>query len=270
MHLEYWGLNEPPFSSKINIEHYFQSATHEEALARLHFIVQHNRRLGLLLGEFGTGKTFIVELLAKQLRRAGCHVSKINLLGIDRDEFLWSLATSLCGQVNHQSTHVALWRSVKDRLATLRYQRIATVLLFDDADECESEVLTTINRLVQFEQHQDSRLNIVLSCATKQVQLVGHRILELCEIPIELESLERIETNDYVHSALSRAGRDAPTFSSDALHRLHELSRGVPRAINQLVEICLLVGAAEELEVIDGETVNSVQESFRMSPVAHV
>jgi general secretion pathway protein A len=55
-------------------------------------------------------------------------------------------------------------------------------------------------------------------------------------------------------------------FSDEALDRIHDLTQGIPRSVNQLADLCLLVGAGEDLTLIDADTVENVQQSFRASP----
>jgi general secretion pathway protein A len=263
MHLQYWGLCEAPFSSKQNAEHYFDSPPHAEALAGLHLLVQQNRRLGVLAGAPGTGKSMVLDVLARQLRRNGCFASKLNLMGLDSDEFLWRLASGLGHYVSGETRPVVLWKAIQDKLATQRYQRVTTVLLWDDADECEFETLTAMSRIVQMEQHPDSRLTVVLACRNNRLALLGSRLVDLCELSMDLEPWSLEDTKEYISTALNRSGREALTFSDDALERLHDLANGIPRAVNQLADLCLLVGAGEEISVIDADTVENVQQSFR-------
>lgn len=262
MHLEYWGLKQAPFGSKLSLNEFFESATHAEAVARLQYLVQQNRRLGVLIGANGTGKSLTLELLARRLRRFGGQVGKVNLLGLSSDEFLWKLAASFGCYVREDANTITAWRHIQDRFATFRYQQSPTVLLLDDADEAETDVLTTVNRLAQMEQHPQSRLSIVLTCNKTGIQLLGTRLLEMSELPIELEPFSSAETADYINVNLARVGRLEATFTDEALFSIHELTGGIPRAINQLTEICLLGGAGEGVKQINGELVRAVRESF--------
>ena len=92
MYQSHWGLRESPFHEAVDPQVFYQSPTHEEALARLHFLVEQHRRLGLLLGPEGSGKSLLLEILAAELRRHGPVVARVNLTGISGDEMLWSLA----------------------------------------------------------------------------------------------------------------------------------------------------------------------------------
>ena len=58
MYHSHWGLDEAPFRTDLDPRYFYQSPTHEEALARLHFPVDYRRRLGLSRGEPGSGKSF--------------------------------------------------------------------------------------------------------------------------------------------------------------------------------------------------------------------
>jgi general secretion pathway protein A len=172
------------------------------------------------------------------------------------------LASTLGCHVYEDANTITLWRNIQDRLATLRYQRIPTVVLFDDADECEAGVLTTLCRLTQMEQQPDSRLSIVLACNVSGRQLLGERLLELSELPVELDPFDEAEAADYVNIGLARVGRIKKTFTDEALHAIHQYTHGVPRAINQLTELCLVGGAAERAEIIDADLVEAARETF--------
>ena len=71
MYPSHWGLQASPFRGCLDARSFYQSPTHDEALARLFFLVEQRRRLGLLMGPAGSGKSLLLEVLAQQLRRAG-------------------------------------------------------------------------------------------------------------------------------------------------------------------------------------------------------
>ena len=82
MYQTHWELDESPFRGALDPQSFCQSPTHEEALARLHFLVDHHRRLGLLMGPPGSGKSLMLEFFADQLRRGGRPAARVDLLGI--------------------------------------------------------------------------------------------------------------------------------------------------------------------------------------------
>ena len=63
---KYWGLRESPFREALDWRRFYPSPMHEEALARLEFLVTDRRRLGLLLGAPGCGKSLVLEVFARR------------------------------------------------------------------------------------------------------------------------------------------------------------------------------------------------------------
>ena len=134
MYQSHWGLRETPFRGCLDPGFFYPSPTHDEALARLHFLVEQRRRLGLLLGESGSGKSLLYEVFAAELERTGRAVAKTSLLGIQASEMLWQLIAGLGRDADPAAPIGSLWRTLTDRITEYRYQRIDTVLLLDDVD----------------------------------------------------------------------------------------------------------------------------------------
>ena len=68
MYTEHWGLRESPFRGSLDPRYFFNSPSHDEALARLQFLVDNQRRLGLMLGAAGSGKSLLLEVFSRRLR----------------------------------------------------------------------------------------------------------------------------------------------------------------------------------------------------------
>lgn len=262
MYESYWGLSDTPFRARVDRRFFFESPTHEEALARLHFLVDQRRRLGLLLGAQGSGKSVLLDVFADEIRASGRPVAKLGLTGVGADEFLRLVAAGLQISVDRGLSHHALWQTLADRLAEFRYQELETVVLLDDADAAEDEVAAQICRLAQLESLPESRLTIVLSGREERIGRLGSTLLELAELRVDLEPWEPNDTADFVHTLLSRAGRDDPLFADPAVLRLHELGGGVPRRISQIADLALLAGAGRNLDRIDADTVESAFEEL--------
>jgi general secretion pathway protein A len=261
MYHHYWRLTQCPFRNAGNQGRMHASPGLEEALARLHFLVDQRRRLGLVLARAGCGKSLVLDLAARQLRGEGHDVARTSLLGLTPGEFLWRLAAAWGLNPRDSAPVFALWRQVVDHLAMNRCQGIGTVLLLDDADEAAGELLAHVVRLAQADPSPEARLTIVLAADPQQIDLVGPRIVDLAELRIDIPAWDEADTADYVRAELARAG-GGDLFAEDALQRLHELARGVPRRVRQLADLALLAGAGKELSRIDAETVSAVNDEL--------
>ena len=258
MYESYWKLRFSPFRGCLDTSLFYQSSLHEEALARLQFLVEQRRRLGLLLGPCGCGKSMLVKVFAGELERSGAQVVQINLLGVDAYEFIWTLSDRLGLNPTTQAPSFQLWRMVNDRLAENRFQQVPTVVLLDDADEAEAEVLCCVTRLAQSESSPEARLTIVLCADILRMVLIGARLIELSELRVELDSWEEADTADFVNTSINKAGGQASVFTPMALVRLHHLSDGIPRRVIQLADLALLAGAGAQLNDIDTDTIEAV------------
>ena len=264
MYASHWGLQESPFRSSLDPKYFHSSPTHEEALARLHFLVEHGRRAGLLLGGGGSGKSLLFQVFAEQLRRQGLQTPAINLLGLDPREFLWELAAQFQLNPRIGDDRFVLWRRIADRLAENHYQQLGVVVLLDDAHEANGDVLAHVVRLLQNDPTPGARLTVVLASDPRHLGRLGQRLLDLAELRIEIELWDAEDTSDYLRSSISKAGREAPVFEPPAATRLHQLTGGVPRQVSQLAELTLLAGAGEQLERIDHGTIDSVYNELRV------
>lgn len=204
----------------------------------------------------------VLEVCAKQLTQQNCQVAIISLVGMQPDEFLWRLAVALGTNPRVEASSRQLWRLIEDHIRASRYQRVTNVLLLDDVEEAENDVLTILARLAQVDANDDSRLTLLLTCADAKIHLLGERLQQLCDLTIEVEPWSSDETTEFLKSSLTSAACEPGLFEEDTNGRLHELSGGVPRRIQQLAQLALVAAAGEDLESIDVATLEAVYEEL--------
>lgn len=258
MYYEHWNLRESPFGGHFDPRYFYQSANAEEVLARLHYLVDQHRRLGLLLGNSGVGKSQMLQVFAGQSARAGMQVASVQALGIESRELLLQLTAQLGLCPAQSATSPALWRMLDDHLQANRYEQIGTLVLIDDADEADAGVLGQIARVVQSDPTPEGRLTVLLSAQPERAGHLGRRLLELAELRIDLEPWPADDTAAYLRTAIALAGGQREAFHPAALIRIHQLTEGVPRRVKQLAELALLAAASQHLPIVDPETVEDV------------
>ncbi|REK12771.1 MAG: hypothetical protein DWQ37_11130 [Planctomycetota bacterium] len=262
MYQAYWGLTRSPFRGHLDPGSFYQGATQEEAIARLHFLVDEQRTLGLLLGSAGSGKSLVLEVFANGLGTIQRQPALLSLVGVDRREFLWRLIREFGIESTASAGAFPLCRTLEDHLLANRHQQITTVLLLDDADDAHCDVLEEIARLVHFNHSRKAGLTIVLAGRTRRLGRLGEKLLELAELRIDLECWDLDDTAAFLKQSLSRAGRSTPIFGESAVRRLHELSGGVPRRITQMADLALLGGAGSNLSQIEADMIELVYDEL--------
>lgn len=257
-----WTWNDAPFSTKLDARRFYPGVSQEESLSRLHFLVDNHRRLGILTGASGCGKSMVLEVAAKQFRQRNNQVVLDSVVGVDPDEFLWKLAAGLGTNPSIRATNRELWRDIDDLISANRYQQLATVLLFDDVEEAETDVLQSITRIAQSDKSDDSRLTVVVAADSRKTHLLGQRLAELCDLRVEIEPWGEDEVTDFVRTALTSAACSPDLFTEGSLRLLTESTNGVPRQVQQLAQLSLVAAAAQDLEEIDEETLDAVQREL--------
>ena len=119
MYERYWGLSGSPFQNTLDDSRIYESPQHEEALARLYYLVEQRRHCGLLIGVGGTGKSLLLSILANQVRRTQRQSVEIDLLGMTGGELLWQVAAQLNLSPRESDPPSSLWRAVRDQLHAL-------------------------------------------------------------------------------------------------------------------------------------------------------
>src|SRR5436190_10411578 len=92
MHNDYWGFRRSPFTSAIDPDRFFESPTHEEALARLAYVVDESRQGALVLGAPGVGKSLLLETFARRIRRPNREVAIARCPALGGRELFFELA----------------------------------------------------------------------------------------------------------------------------------------------------------------------------------
>jgi general secretion pathway protein A len=70
------------------------------------------------------------------------------------------------------------------------------------------------------------------------------------------------ETMSYVQHRLALAGAQSSMFTSGALETVHRLSHGMPRRINRLCDLALLIAFADEQAMIEEAHIEAVSQEL--------
>jgi general secretion pathway protein A len=218
--------------------------------------------MGALLGQAGMGKSLLLRVAARQIKRKRGVVVLVDAVGASARDFLQDFGAGLAIELDHGVETARLSRRIADRLAENRLQQTDTVLLVDNAGQAGPDVLQQIFRLVRLDASPAARWTIVCAAESEQAARWSGSLRELFDLRIELSPWEQSDTVGYVQTALVEAGRFEPLFTEAALGRLHELAAGIPRRVTRLADYALLAAAAAELDSIDESMVEAADEEI--------
>lgn len=269
MHERYWERNDFALQGTIGQSGLIETPPHEEALARLSYLVEHRRRFGLMLGTAGTGKSLVLSAAARESKRLGREVASLDLFGIDSHDLLWQLAIALrLGPIERWS-HATLWRAVTDHWHALHSARLPSVLLLDHLDRAEADCIGLIERCLHLDVANDGCLTVLAAAREDGGGLLLSELAEHSDLRIELPCLDRQESVTFVREWLFQSGRHRDTFDRDALETLFDLSGGTPREIVRLCQLAETAAERDGLDHIDSVTLLDVASELPRSRSRH-
>lgn len=267
MYERYWQLEHNPFDHDFDLRAFFRSDTHQATLLKLRYLIENGKGTGLLVGGTGSGKSYLIQVLGQQL--AESHGPFVHLVfpQLAPGELLSYLAVELGAEVATDNTAAPLDRIVRDieqRLKSLGEAGRHPVLIVDEAHLIEDvQVFQALRLLLNFQQ-QKCRFSLIFAGHPELLNIVRRlgQLEERVAVKCLLRALTLEETTGYVSCRLEAAGAKRPVFEPEAMRPLHELSGGVPRRINRICDLALLVGFADESQTISPEQVEAVAEEL--------
>jgi len=153
---------------------------------------------------------------------------------------------------------VARIRSALDDLFATKHR--APVIVLDEAHLLTQPMLEQLRLLFSDKMDSQSLATVVLvghPDLRRTLQLTIHEAFnQRLAVRYHLGPLDLQETLGYIKHQIRVAGYlTGPLFTDDALQRVFEYTKGVPRRINQLCTTALMAGLIDQKSVIDESTI---------------
>jgi general secretion pathway protein A len=244
MYIEYFGLEETPFSIAPDPRYLYMSERHREALAHLVYGIKSDGGFVLLTGEVGTGKTTVCRCFLEQIPQ-DCNVALVLNPKLTVLELLATVCDELGIDYPENNTSVKIF---VDRINTFLLDAHAkgrkTVLIIDEAQNLDTEVLEQLRLLTNLETNQRKLLQIIMLGQPELRDMLSQPVLRQLAQRItaryHLGPLSQKEVAAYVNHRLSVAGLRSRLFPAPTISTLFRLSGGIPRRINILCDRALL------------------------------
>ncbi len=209
------------------------------------FGIQMRKAVVLITGDYGTGKTMVCETLIKRLSPNEYRVAYITNPRMDSLDLTREIILQLGEEAPARSTFEvchALTNLLDRHAATGRH----CVAIFDEAQNIiDHNVLEDLRMLLNHQVNGRFALTLALVGQTEfgdmlrsipqMVQRIGFKYHIPC-LPID-------EVSKYMAHRLQLAGGAPEIFEPAAVRELAVLSKGNPREINALADLCLLIGS---------------------------
>jgi general secretion pathway protein A len=267
MYLEHFNLKTKPFTLSTDPRFLWAGAIQRQALSTLSYGLRENRGIVVLSGEFGTGKTTLVNAFVQSLDYT-VRAAQLPEPGTDRTHFRRSVAEGF-GIRTETPDLEALLEALTHLADDQQDYQGRLLLVIDEAQGLTAELQADVNRLACREYRDRRLLHILLVgqndiyqwAASPSRDALIHQVSATCR----LYPLSESETTAYISLRLRVAGAVRPIYEEAAISAIHSFSHGVPRAINLVCDFALLHAHLKGAETVDAEMVELCKDRFQMA-----
>jgi type II secretory pathway predicted ATPase ExeA len=226
---------------------------HGEAVARIGWCIS-EQAIGVVSGECGAGKTVAARAAVAALDASRHTVLYLGTPGVGLRGIYGLIVTALGATPRFH--HAALIPQAQELLAAEASERgKQVVLIIDEAHLLDAESLEGVRCLSNLGMDQTAPFCLLLlgqpTLRRRLRQGMFAALDQRVAVRYAINGLDRAETTSYVAHHRALAGRADTLFSDDAIGLIHEVSRGLPRQVNNLALAALIAAFAANKAIVD-------------------
>jgi type II secretory pathway predicted ATPase ExeA len=264
MYLDFWGLERMPFKNTPDPEFYFHSPQHDETLTRMLFCVQNDMGAAVVTGVFGCGKTLLIHLLQSRLDRSNYQFVMVTNPQLDDLELLRMILIKMGLSVVPQAKADVV-NKLEESLLNNHHDGRQTILIIDEAHIIERRETFEEIRLLLNYQHEGHSLISLFLVGQPELGLkvdLNKPLAQRVAIRAHLGPFTLDDTMAYTRHRLRTAGAERELFSERAYELVHDLSGGIPRRVNNICNLALLLGSSRGLDHVDEMVIYDVSRTL--------
>ena len=257
MYEAFYRFKAKPFALLPDSSFLYHGSEHQAAYSLLEYGILSQAPFMVLTGDPGMGKT---SLLQKLIAEHGKN-HKIGLVTnarYDIEQLLPWILLSL-GLSTKRLDPIEAYHLFSEFLSQEAKRSRRVILIVDEAQSLGAELLEELRLLSNMNDGKTLKLQIILSGQPDLHTLLRRidmtQFAQRIVVDYHLKPLSEIDTANYVRHRIRVAGGAPSLFTNKACALVHRLSRGNPRLINQVADIALTYGYAEQVRVITSKLV---------------
>ncbi len=267
MYHSHYNFNQKPFQMTADPKFIWLGKKHAEALVTLQNGLHQNKRLLVLTGNVGTGKTVVINTLLEKIDKNVIAVM-IPDPALDSIDLYNILSNEL--KINKKFTSKEDFLShLKPFLYETSLQGKTILLIIDEAQNISHGLLEELRQLSNIESSDTKLINIIMVAQNEFNAILDDNrnstFKRSIGISYHLDPLNDSETDEYVNHRLKVVGAEKEIFSAKAKREIHFLSAGVPRLINAICDLALLSGYSLGKDSIDEKIIKECAQELKIS-----
>lgn len=271
MYLEHWGLKEKPFENVPNLRYFYYSSDQEEALMRLVYVIR-ERKAGIwITGEVGAGKTILSRVLVRVLKKEKikCETAVLVNPTLPTEELFREIIYQFGRELpRHGTPKVELLHTIEDVLYKNSRNKKHSLVIIDEAHTIiDDKIFNDLRLLLNYQMEDRNTLTLVFLGQPELAEKMENNkpLKERLFLPYKLNPFNLGETRNYILFRLETAGHTSENeiFVKDCYKIILRASGGIPRMINNICDLSLLIGYRQKVQQVDKKIIEMVTEEVK-------
>jgi general secretion pathway protein A len=257
MYEAFYNLRTKPFALLPDSDFLYPGSTHRAAYSILEYGLINEAPFLVLTGDPGMGKTSLLQKLISEHGEKHS-IGLVTNARYDIEHLLpWILLSLRLSQ--KKLDPVEAYHLFSEFLLQESKQHRRVILIIDEAQSLGTELLEELRLLSNLNDGKTLKVQIILSGQPDLHTLLQRidmtQFAQRIVVDYHLEPLSEVETAQYLRHRLKIAGGHPSLFTNKACVLVHRLTRGNPRLINQVCDLALTYGFAEQARVMTSKLV---------------
>ncbi|WP_435008346.1 ExeA family protein [Tundrisphaera lichenicola] len=266
MYEEHFGLRPRPFGAPSSLPAHVALPSRDAVLRRLRYGLEHGRGPALLFGPPGTGKTLMARSVAHELGGRAVHLAFPAMPAADLMAYL---ADELAAPDPTLSGLGGSVRRLRACLASSAMKGERPLLIVDEAHLIDDpSTFETLRLLLNFATLGPPDLALLIVGGPEVLLRLPRALTDRLTARCLLSPLTLEESSAYVLGRLQIAGATSPLFDPDSLAELHRSADGLPRRLDRLADLALLIAYAQEAPQPDLATARAAAREANLDALA--
>jgi general secretion pathway protein A len=266
MYQHHYNLKQKPFEVAADPQFIWLSQKHAKAISRFQKAIQKNKKLLVLTGDVGAGKTIFLKHFLKEFENEAA-VAMVPDPAMTALDFINYLSAE-CNMDEHFKSPVNFLLELTNFLQENDSKTSGIFLAVDESHHISFELFQVIRAIFNLKVNGKKPINILLVGQEKILEIMQtgkSKVVEPTDhIRYHLEPLTKNETQQYIQHRLKIAGSEKEIFTREASREIYSFSLGYPFMINVICDRALLTGYVDGLNLIDKNVVTECAQELSL------